>query len=152
MTHTTKIDNKQIPSSSQEWYQWLICEEEKTVAAYHDKPINLIGDYHRERAIARDYEGREILELLQNANDQAAELGQLGRILIELSEDGLIVANTGLPFSPDGVISLQTSHVSPKRRRRKQLIGNKGLGFRSILNWSSTPIILSDALDRKSVV
>lgn len=146
MTHTTKIDNKQIPVSSQKWYEWLAHEEKKTVAAYHDKPINLIGDYHRERAIARDYEGREILELLQNANDQAAELGQLGRILIELSEDGLIVANTGLPFSPDGVISLQTSHVSPKRRRRKQLIGNKGLGFRSILNWSSTPIILSDAL------
>ena len=146
MTRTAKIDSTQIPASTQDWYKWLSCEENKTVAAYHDKPALLIADYHRERAIARDYEGREILELLQNANDQAAELGQLGRVLIELSLGGLIVANTGLPFSVDGVASLQTSHLSPKRRRRKQLIGNKGLGFRSILNWSSTPTILSDAL------
>lgn len=146
MTHTTKIESTQIPASAQEWYEWLSREEKKTVAAYHDKPTLLIADYHRERAIARDYEGREILELLQNANDQAAEVGQLGRVFVELSQEGLIVANTGLPFSADGVASLQTSHLSPKRSRRKQLIGNKGLGFRSILNWSSTPIILSDSL------
>lgn len=67
-------------------------------------------------------------------------------MLIELSANGLIVANTGLAFSVGGVASLQISHLSPKRRRRKQLIGNKGLGFRSILNWSKTPIILSNTL------
>ena len=146
MTHTTKSDSSHIPATAREWYEWLSGEEDKTIAVYGDKPALLIADYHRERAIARDYEGREILELLQNANDQAAEIRQLGRVLIELSPDGLIVANSGLPFSVNGVASLQTSHLSPKRRRRKQLIGNKGLGFRSILNWSSTPFILSDAL------
>ena len=136
----------QIPATSLEWDLWLGHEEARTVAAYHGKPTLLIADYHRERAIARDYEGREILELLQNANDQAAEVEKPGRVLIELSAEGLLVANTGLPFSTEGVASLQTSHLSPKRRGRKQLIGNKGLGFRSILNWTSTPIILSDAL------
>jgi hypothetical protein len=146
MTNTKKAESPQIPANARQWYEWLSREESKTVAAYHEKPTLLIADYHRERAIARDYEGREILELLQNANDQAAEVGQLGRVLVELSQEGLIVANIGLPFSTDGVASLQTSHLSPKRRRRKQLIGNKGLGFRSILNWSSTPIILSDSL------
>lgn len=146
MTKCTKIDSSQIPGTSHAWYLWLSREEAKTVAAYHDKPALLIADYHRERAIARDYEGREILELLQNANDQAAEVDQIGRVRIELSAEGLIVANTGLPFSVEGVASLQTSHLSPKRRGRKQLIGNKGLGFRSILNWTSIPIILSDAL------
>jgi hypothetical protein len=135
-----------IPQTAREWYEWLIREEEKTVAAYRDKPSLLIADYHRERAIARDYEGREILELLQNANDQAAERGERGRVLMELSPGGLIFANTGLAFSVGGVASLQTSHLSPKRRRRQQLIGNKGLGFRSVLNWSRTPIILSNTL------
>ena len=135
-----------IPTNAKEWYDWLVEEERRTVAAYCDKPSLLIAEYHREQDIARDYEGREILELLQNANDQAAERGERGRVLIELSQDGLIVSNTGLAFSVGGVGSLQMSHLSPKRRRRRQLIGNKGLGFRSVLNWSRTPVILSSAL------
>ena len=135
-----------IPGSAEEWYEWLFREEEATVRAYREKPSNLIADYHRERAIARDYEGREILELLQNANDQASEIGQPGRVLIEISKEALIVANTGLAFSVGGVASLQTSHLSPKRHRRQHFIGNKGLGFRSVLNWSKTPIIMSKAL------
>jgi hypothetical protein len=130
-----------IPKTAKEWNDWLVREEQKTFAAYRGKPSLLIADYHRERAIARDYEGREVLELLQNASDQAAELGQPGRVLIELTQAGLVVANTGLPFSVGGVASLQTSHLSPKRRKRRSLIG-----FRSILNWSRTPIILSGSL------
>ena len=135
-----------IPGSTEEWHQWLLREEEATIRAYREKPSNLIADYHRERAIARDYEGREILELLQNANDQAAEIGQPGRVLLEVSQERMIVANTGMAFSVGGVASLQTSHLSPKRHRRQHFIGNKGLGFRSVLNWSKTPIIMSKAL------
>lgn len=142
----TNDPDRRIPSSAAEWYQWLVLEEKKTVAAYCNKPALLIADYRRDKAIARDYEGREILELLQNANDQSAELGIPGRVLLELSPEALIVANTGLAFSLGGVASLQTSHYSPKRRNRRQLIGNKGLGFRSVLNWSKTPIILSNTL------
>jgi len=135
-----------VPQTAKEWYDWLVEEERQTVAAYCEKPSLLIADYRREQDIARDYEGREILELLQNANDQAAERGERGRVLVELSQHGLIVANTGLAFSVGGVGSLQTSHLSPKRRRRKQIIGNKGLGFRAVLNWSRAPMILSKAL------
>jgi hypothetical protein len=135
-----------VPATGQEWCAWLDQELAKTEAAYRDKPSLLIADYHRERAITRDYEGREILELLQNANDQATEAGLRGRVVIELWPEGLVVANTGMPFSTGGVASLQTSHLSPKRRRKRQVIGNKGLGFRSVLNWSNSPIILSGAL------
>ncbi len=146
MNALSKAPDSWIPQSAKEWYDWLVEEERKTVAAYCDKPSLLVAEFRREQDIARDYEGREILELLQNANDQAAERGERGRVLIELSEDGLVVANTGLAFSVGGVGSLQTSHLSPKRRRRRQLIGNKGLGFRSVLNWSRAPVILSSAL------
>lgn len=142
----TKPSDSWVPQTTKEWYDWLAEEERKTVAAYRNKPSLLIADYRREQDIARDYEGREILELLQNANDQAAERGERGRVLLELSQRGLIVANTGLAFSVGGVASLQTSHLSPKRRRRRQIIGNKGLGFRAVLNWSRAPIILSKAL------
>ena len=58
----------------------------------------------------------------------------------------MIVANTGTAFSVGGVASLQTTHLSPKRHRRRQFIGNKGLGFRSVLNWSHSPVILSGSL------
>lgn len=146
MDARAKASDSWVPQTTQEWYAWLVEEERKTVAAYRDKPSLLIADHRREQDIARDYEGREIFELLQNANDQAAECGERGRVLLELSHHGLIVANTGLAFSVGGVASLQTSHLSPKRRRRRQIIGNKGLGFRAVLNWSHSPIILSQAL------
>lgn len=135
-----------IPASAQEWKSWLEGEEASTKAAYGAKPTWLIADANRERSITRDYEGREILELLQNANDQAAELGMQGIVAMQLLPDGLLVANTGLPFSREGVASLQTSHLSPKRHRREQLVGNKGLGFRAILNWTATPCITSQHL------
>ena len=106
----------------------------------------MIADYRKEKEITRDYEGREILELLQNTADQAREIGCKGHVLIELLPEGLIVANTGAAFSVGGVQSLETAHLSPKWRNRRRFIGNKGLGFRSILNWSQSPIILSGAL------
>lgn len=137
----TDMSPMKIPQSAEEWTEWLASEQLSTINSYQAKPTNLVADWNREQEIARDYEGREILELLQNANDQAADLGEPGRVHIELSAHGLLVANTGLAFSTEGVASLQTSHLSPKRYRSKPLIGNKGLGFRAILNWSRVPVI-----------
>ena len=139
-------DDSRIPASIDEWFQWLSKEEQKTKQAYLAKPATLIADYNKELDTTRDYEGREILELLQNAADQASEASVSGRVVIEIQSEGLIVANTGAAFSVGGVASLQTAHLSPKRRRRKQYIGNKGLGFRSVLNWSHSPVILSGCL------
>ncbi|MGH2568924.1 MAG: sacsin N-terminal ATP-binding-like domain-containing protein, partial [Bacteroidota bacterium] len=103
-------------------------------------------DYNKEQEITRDYSGREILELLQNANDAAAEVDIKGKVLIELHPNILIVANTGEPFSSGGISSLIFSHISPKKRKRKKLIGQKGLGFRAALNWTTKPIIISGSL------
>jgi hypothetical protein len=141
------IDDSWIPETTAEWFAWLAREEEKTRNSYLAKPATFISEYIKEKQIARDYEGREILELLQNAADQARENNSAGRVVIELLPDGLIVANTGAAFSVGGVQSLETTHLSPKWRNRRHLIGNKGLGFRSILNWSSSPIILSGELN-----
>ena len=138
------IDDTRVPSSVDEWFNWLSCEAKKTRKAYLAKPATLIADYQKELATTRDYEGRELLELLQNVADQAKDAQVPGRVVIELLPEGLIVANTGTAFSIGGVASLQTAHLSPKRH--KKFIGNKGLGFRSILNWSHSPIILSGFL------
>jgi hypothetical protein len=52
------------------------------------------------------------------------------------------VANTGIPFSPEGVKSLMVSDNSPKQLKG-HCIGYKGLGFRSVLGWTSFAVILS---------
>ena len=134
-----------VLSSTDEWIAWLSSQEEQRINVYAISPDQLIADYRRERQITRDYQGREILELLQNANDAAAEKDIKGKVKLILSQDGLIIANTGRPFTIGGVQSLRISDLSPKRNK-KYLIGNKGLGFRAVLNWSRKPLILSGAL------
>ncbi len=134
------------PTTSQEWASWLQTEEERSLKLYIDYPERLVSDSNQERQVVGDYAGREILELLQNANDAAAEADMRGRVRIELLADGLIVANEGAPFTRDGVASLRLANISPKRGRKRQTIGSKGLGFRAVLNWSKTPTIISDSL------
>lgn len=141
------VNELYIPKSSTEWHNWLANEESKTLDSYLAKPANLIKEFRSERAISEDYRGREILELLQNAADQAKESQVKGQVVIELMNDCLIVANTGKAFSVGGIHSLQNQHISPKRRRQRKLIGCKGLGFRSILNLTKKPLISSGELN-----
>ncbi|MFK5947552.1 MAG: hypothetical protein QM500_02130 [Methylococcales bacterium] len=128
------------------WGEWLAEQESIALKVYGIKPSQLVADQRREQGISRDYKGREILELLQNATDAAKKAEQRGRVLIELSPAGLLVANTGVGFTTGGVKSLQTADLSPKRSKNSKLIGSKGLGFRSILNWSRHPVIISGEL------
>lgn len=112
------------------------------LALYKIHPDEILRDYVNETETRDDYEGREVLELIQNAVDQV-EIG--GKIYIGLSNNLLTVSNTGVPFDFEGVKSLMKSHLSPKRVK-KNTIGQKGLGFRSILNWSNNISIFSHDL------
>ena len=131
------------------WIEWLADAERLLKEEYLRRPKRLISDYRTERGITHGYQGREILEMLQNAGDAAEKAGIRGRIRIELCRHGVLIANTGQGFDAGGVDSLQTANLSPKfleRRKLGTLIGNKGLGFRAILNWTVTPLISSGAL------
>ncbi len=88
------------------------------------------ADYSNEREFTTDYNGRQLLELLQNADD-----AQTGAVHIELDEakKTLRIANNGDAFSDKGLDSLRLAGNSSKNKR--EFIGNKGLGFRSILSW-----------------
>jgi hypothetical protein len=138
---------KDIPlSTSKAWGEWLAEQERIALQVYEIKPSQLIADQRREQGISRDYKGREVLELLQNAADAAKKANQRGKVRIELTASELLVANSGVGFSTGGVKSLQTADLSPKRSKNSKLIGSKGLGFRSVLNWSRHPVILSGEL------
>jgi hypothetical protein len=130
-----------------EWVAFMQHELDASVAAYVAKPALLGRDFNDERQVRDDYAGRELLELVQNAADAAAEMGGNGRVLIDVKRSGLFVANSGQPFRPSGVSSLMTAHLSDKPQRKRSLIGAKGLGFRAILNWSREPLISSGALE-----
>ncbi|AIZ42709.1 DUF3883 domain-containing protein [Cellulophaga baltica] len=103
---------------------------------YHE----MVAAYNREAATTSGYNGRQILELLQNCDDQKSE-----SVVIEVDRENnrLLIANKGIPFSKAGYRSLATSNLSSKIDKT-QFIGNKGLGFRSILNWSNKVSIYSN--------
>lgn len=109
---------------------------------YKDHPDEITRDYVRENETKDDYEGREVLELIQNAVD---EIEDGGKIYIALENNILTVANTGACFDFLGVKSLMKSNLS-KKRENKNTIGQKGLGFRSLLNWSNEISIFSGDL------
>jgi len=99
---------------------------------YSNYPKHIIRDYNLENESVKEYNGRQILELLQNADDASSKA-----VDIKFDKDAfkLSIANIGEPFSIQGIESLMLAHLSAKTK--KIFIGNKGLGFRSILNWAN---------------
>lgn len=88
-----------------------------------------------ERAIAGGHEGREILELLQNARDAILRDGDRGRVYMGVYDEGVLVANTGRPFDmfdPD-VEDAVTMIGESAKDDSDQEIGHKGVGLKSIL-------------------
>lgn len=98
---------------------------------YRAQPARMVSDYNRERQLASEYNGRQILEMLQNADDEESDA-----VLISLDEvNGILtIANRGAPFTVEGFESLMLANLSSKTKPR--YIGNKGLGFRSIVYWA----------------
>lgn len=128
-----------------QWRKWLTKRLGRRLGTFHNEPEEMIAAFERERASIDQYRGREVLELLQNADDAGVGYGR-NRALIRFWPEGLCVANSGVPFSAAGVGSLIISHLSPKKLDRSRYIGNRGLGFRSVLAWSTCPLILSGNL------
>lgn len=92
---------------------------------------------------AQEYEGRAVLELIQNGHD-AIGSGSSGRIHVLLKLDGepaLYVANDGAPFARANFLSIIRFGQSDKSAGEG--IGNKGLGFRSVLLLTDHPEVYS---------
>jgi len=129
-----------------DWEKWLNKKLNERKQVFLISPDELVGSFNREKSLARDYHGRELLELIQNADDSGIDYSGKCKLLIRLTDFGLLVANTGILFSPEGVVSLMISDNSPKQFLRTKCIGYKGLGFRSVLGWASSVVILSGNL------
>lgn len=105
---------------------------DSNLKTYWDNPDRFLSDYNRELELTKEYNGRQLLELLQNADDAGSK-----EVEISWNKDTsqLIILNKGEAFSVGGIKSLMLANLSTKTK--VSYIGNKGLGFRSILNWAT---------------
>ena len=86
---------------------------------YIESAEEIVSGYNRELSLSKDYEGRQLFELLQNADDEAARSS--GKVLITFDGKKLAVSNTGDAFSFRGVKSLLYPNASPKKVHAKKL-------------------------------
>lgn len=108
---------------------------------YRNEPRRVAQDANIERSIAEGaYAQRQLFELVQNAADAMLLGSGSARCEVVLTADALYVANSGEPFTVDGVIALMGTHLSVKRDEQ---IGRFGLGFKSVLAVSDSPRIFS---------
>ncbi len=110
----------------------------------HPTKKNLTEKYNSDKSLAESYHGRELLELVQNADDAYVGVEAIQKlqndVLIEYRGNILRISNKGAVFDKDSVERLSQGNVSGKGL---QYIGNKGIGFRSILNWAQEVKIFS---------
>ena len=92
--------------------------------------------------IGADYHGRFLIELLQNAEDQAIKSSLIGTtVLVVRTDTTVAVFNRGMPFDINGVRSITSAGISYKDP--SETIGNKGIGFKAVFQISSQPEIYS---------
>lgn len=100
----------------------------------------LMSLYGIEKQTNAGYNGRQLLELFQNCEDEGASTV---RILLDTENCLLEISNDGSkPFSIKGYDSIFYPGLSSKVS--SGFIGNKGLGFRSIINWADEISIISN--------
>jgi hypothetical protein len=106
---------------------------ERYIEKYKTFQYELESDYKEDEQRRTDYHGRELLELLQNVDDAAVNttLNKVD-VLLEYKDNVFTVANNGTVFTQETIERLCHGSVSNKS---DDFIGNKGTGFRSLLNW-----------------
>jgi hypothetical protein len=100
---------------------------------------------------AIDYAGRFLYELIQNAYDAHPAGSRGGRIRVLLDPDEeehgvLYVGNTGLPFDNEDFRAI--CEIAQSSKRPGQGIGNKGIGFKSVLLVTDWPEVHSMGPER----
>lgn len=100
-----------------------------------------------ERLLGREYHGRFLIELLQNAADawrgDARSATLRSRVAVIIGEGpALLVANQGAVMTPEVVIE-SLGHIGASTKSEGEAIGHKGIGFKSVLEITLAPEIYS---------
>ena len=133
---------------------WRIVEEQtrRQVRTFLDELRNGTRNYRTVASlrgqVAQEYRGRAVMELLQNSHDVLAvadddDPRRISFVLRRSPEPELLVANSGRPFRHEDFIGICQLAQSPKDPNES--VGNKGLGFQSVLELSTRPEVWSTA-------
>src|SRR6266542_195542 len=99
-----------------------------------------------ERQFGKEYHGRFVIELLQNAADawrNDAPSGERSKVRLLLTEGPtLLVANQGEVLTAQTIIR-SLGHIGASPKPHGEAIGHKGIGFKSVLEMTLSPEIYS---------
>lgn len=95
-------------------------------------PILLSDLANLEKYISESYSERSLIELIQNADDANSTKFYISII----NSNAVLVANNGDYFTEEDVIALCRSGSSTKKRK-SNTIGYRGIGFKSIVNYTN---------------
>lgn len=118
----------------------------KHLQTYSSNVDRIESDAGTELQDKAGYEGRFVFELLQNAADEMDTTDE-PRVAIELTDDRLVVANNGNPFTIEDLYAITLTTRTTKAG--KTTIGHKGRGFTSVLNITNQPQVFSEKVQAK---
>lgn len=107
---------------------------------------NMEAAFNRDMELCKAYVGRELLEMMQNADDQKSSVLEFR---LDSANHKLSIVNSGpdtVPFDKTGFECLIRADTSGKRAMGNSAIGYKGYGFRSLLNWADEIVIHSNGV------
>lgn len=108
-----------------------------------------------ERILGREYHGRFLIELLQNAADawRDARTGSARTdVRVVLSDaPALLVANRGTNFPAKAVLD-SLGHIGRSTKSPGEAIGHKGIGFKSVLELTLRPELYSSLSEPEQAV
>ncbi|ADJ47550.1 hypothetical protein AMES_5725 [Amycolatopsis mediterranei S699] len=114
--------------------------------AKYEQPVTREQKESIESIIAADYDGRTVVELLQNGHDAHDSGRSDGKLEFLLDENEgahgvLYAANGGRPLDQENFRSMCL--IARSSKRPDEGIGNKGVGFKSVLQLSDCPEVYS---------
>lgn len=152
-----EVDSPLSHLKGQDFVKWLSQDTLRMVRVNHSEgtafvTVDLPNQANAEASAMRDYRGRYLFELLQNANDAILAAKEnddvpgsgCSRVRIIVTSSALVVANDGVPFQEKDVDSIYRWGESSKDPNKS--IGHKGIGFKSVLEVTRSPEIFSQVV------
>lgn len=151
----SNLDNISVDESIMHHKSIILNRYSAKVSNFLSNIENEVKDYgslhNMTQQMSFNYYGRFLIELLQNAHDRFFKNGRSGKVKIILDLDQkipvLYFANTGKPFQDSGFVSI--SDLAQSDKSPQESIGNKGVGFKSVLEVCIAPEIYSGNFNKE---
>src|SRR3954470_16083134 len=123
----------------------LECIASEVKNGRRDNILKALDERGRAQELVRQqYSGRYPFELLQNANDAAADADRPGRVRFVLTDEAVIAADNGAGFGEEQIRAICGLGRSSKDPRKS--VGYKGLGFKSVGEITDRPQVISNGV------